>query len=53
MLEVNYMGISKGNIRTLITIPRDLKEKLEKIGEDQNRTLGNLIVTVLKEYAEK
>jgi hypothetical protein len=47
------MSISKDNTRTLITIPKELKIKLEAIAKEQNRPFNNLVVTVLKEYAEK
>jgi len=46
------MSISKDNTRTLITIPKDLKETLEKIAEKDNRSFNNLVITVLKEYIE-
>ena len=38
------------NTRTLITIPKELKEQLEKIAKKQNRSFSNLVVTILKEY---
>lgn len=47
------MSISKDNTRTLITIPKDLKLKLEKIAEEQNRPFSNLVVTILKEYIKE
>jgi predicted HicB family RNase H-like nuclease len=43
--------ISKDNTRTQITIPRDLKEKLEIIAKNQNRSFNNLVITVLKDFA--
>lgn len=46
------MSISKNNTRTNITIPKDLKEKLELISKEQNRSFNNLIVTVLKDYID-
>lgn len=42
--------ISDKNTRTLLTISKELKKELEKIAKDQNRSLNNLIVTVLKDY---
>lgn len=41
------------NTRTLITIPKELKEQLEKIAKEQNRSFSNLVVTILKEYISK
>jgi len=46
------MTISKDNIRTLITIPKELKEKLELIAKKQNRSFNNLLITALKLYVE-
>lgn len=42
------MSISKDNTRTNITIPKILKAELEKIAKEQNRSLNNLIITMLQ-----
>lgn len=42
------MTISNKNTRTTITIPKDLKEKLENIAKEQNRSFNTLVVTILK-----
>lgn len=47
------MPIAEDKIRTLITMPKELKAKLEEIADKENRTFNNLIVTILKRYAEK
>lgn len=47
------MAISNNNTRTLITISKDLKSKLEKIAESENRTFSNLVATILKKYVEE
>ena len=44
------MSISDKNTRTLITIPKELKQQLEQFAEQDNRSLNNLIVTILKKY---
>lgn len=44
--------ISNSNTRYSLTIPKDLKQQLEKIAGTQNRSLNNLIVTILKDYAK-
>lgn len=44
--------ISDKNTRTLLTISKEFKKELEEIAKDQNRSLNNLIITVLKEYVE-
>jgi predicted HicB family RNase H-like nuclease len=51
MLGGDTMGkIADINTRTNITIPRDLKAQLEKIAKEQNRSLNNLIITILKDF---
>jgi len=45
------MAVSKMNIRTLITIPKELKTKLEQLAVRDDRSLNNLIIKILKEYA--
>lgn len=45
--------IADTNTRTNITIPKDLKAKLEKIAVKQNRSFNNLVITVLKDYVAK
>ena len=45
--------ISKDNTRTIITLPKDLKEKLEILAKADNRSLNNLIVTNLLKLAEE
>jgi len=42
--------IAETNTRTNITIPKDLKSKLEKIAKEQNRSFNNLVITILKDY---
>lgn len=44
--------ISDTKTRILFTVDKDLKAELEAIAKDQNRSLSNFIVTVLKEYIE-
>ena len=39
--------ISDKNTRVLITLPKDLKEQLEKRAKLENRSLNNLILTIL------
>ena len=42
------MTISNKNTRTTITIWKELKEKLETIAKEQNRSFNNLVITILK-----
>ena len=47
------MSVSKDNVRANITFPRELKVQLEKIAKEQNRSLNNLVITILKEFVSK
>ena len=42
--------ISSENTRTNITISKELKAKLEKLAEKDNRSFNNYIITVLKDH---
>lgn len=46
------MGVSKEKTRTLITLEKELKVKLEKLAKEQNRSFNNLVVTILKDYVK-
>ena len=46
------VSISQDKTRTNITIPKDLKEKLEQIAKEENRSFNNLLITVLQEYVK-
>lgn len=46
------MAISAENTRTNITIPKELKARLEKIAKDDGRSFNNLVIKILREYAE-
>lgn len=46
------MTISKDNTRTNITIPKELKSKLEELAKQDNRSFNNLVITILRNYAE-
>lgn len=45
--------ISDKNTRTLITLPKELKTKLEEIAKREGRTFNNLIVYLLNEFSNK
>lgn len=51
-LEVIFMPISSENTRTLITISKELKAKLEQQAKKEKRSFNNLIVSILEEYTE-
>ena len=46
------MAVSKDKTGVLVNMDKDLKEKLAKLAKEQNRSLSNLIVTILKESVE-
>lgn len=46
------MPISNKNTRTNITIPKDLKTKLEELAKQDTRSFNNLVITILKDYAD-
>lgn len=45
--------ISDKNTRIVITIPKDTKLEIEKIAYQENRSLSNLIVTLIKKYVNE
>ncbi len=44
------MAISKDNVRTVITIPKELKKQLENLAKQDSRSFNNLVVKILKDY---
>lgn len=46
------MAVSKDKTGVLVNMDKTLKEQLVKIANEQNRSLSNLIVTVLQKYAD-
>lgn len=47
------MSISKENIRTALTISKELKSKLETIAKQENRSFNNLVITILKNFVNE
>lgn len=47
------MPISDSKERISIILPKSLKETLRKIADEENRSLSNLIITILQEYLSK
>lgn len=45
-------NIGEDKTRIILTVPKDLKEILTEIAKDENRSLTNLIVTILKDYVK-
>ncbi len=46
------MAISDKNTRTLITLPKELKLKLEEIAKEENRSFNNLVLTILLKHMD-
>ena len=46
------MAVSEDKTRTNITIPKELKSRLEELAKKENRSFNNLVITVLQKYAE-
>jgi len=44
------MAVGKDKTQVLLTLTKEDKEQLQKIAEDENRTLTNLINTIIKNY---
>lgn len=44
------MAVSDEKTRTLITLLKTDKTKLEQIAKEENRSFSNLVETILKEY---
>lgn len=44
------MTIRKTNTQMSLVIPKELKQELKQVADSQNRSLNNLINTVLMEY---
>lgn len=47
------MAVSDKKTRTLITLLKTDKEKLEQIAKQENRSFSNLVETILKSFLEK
>lgn len=41
------MAVSKDNKRILITLPREICEKIEKKAKSENRSLSNYLATII------
>lgn len=41
------------NTRNTITISKDLKSKIEALAKDDNRSMNNLIITILYSYIKE
>ncbi|MFS0657351.1 DNA-binding protein [Niallia alba] len=46
------MAISENNDRLTVIIPKELKQRLKDLADNQNRSLSNYVVTVLENHAD-
>lgn len=46
------MAVSKDKTGVLVNMDKILKERLTELAKKQNRSLSNLIVTILKDYVD-
>lgn len=44
------MTISKTNVQMSLIIPKEVKQELKQIADAENRSLNNLINTILLDY---
>ncbi len=47
------MAVSEEKTRTLLTIAKSDKEILEKLAKEDERSLNNLIIKILKDYIKE
>lgn len=50
--EDEHMAVSKEKTGVLVNMDKTLKEELSKLAKEQNRSLSNLIVTILQKYVD-
>lgn len=43
-------NIGEDKTRVIVTLPKELKETLSEIAKEENRSLTNLIVTILRDF---
>lgn len=47
------MAIGKDKVRIALTLPKDIKDKLDALAEQDNRTTSNLINTIILNYLKE
>jgi metal-responsive CopG/Arc/MetJ family transcriptional regulator len=45
-------NIGEDKTRVIVTLPKELKETLSEIAKEENRSLTNLIVTIMKDFVK-
>lgn len=46
------MAVGEDKVRTNITFPKELKEKLEHLAKVDGRSFNNLVIKILNDYVE-
>lgn len=47
------MAVGSDKVRILVTLPIDLKEKLEEAAKNENRSVSNYVCTLIQRDLEK
>lgn len=47
------MAIGSDKVRILVTLPLELKEKLEQAAKEENRSVSNYVCTLIQKEIEK
>lgn len=47
------MAVSNDKIRILVTVPRDMKVKLEDAARSENRSVSNYVYTLIQKELDK
>jgi predicted DNA-binding protein len=53
MAVSSQQSMATNLVKTMVYMPPELRETLEKLAKRENRSLSNLIVTVMQHYAEE
>lgn len=51
-LEVIDMAVSEDKTRTIISLEKDLKSKLESLAKKEDRSFNNYVIKVLKDHVQ-
>ena len=46
------MAISQDNTRLMVTLPKEIAEKIREQAEKENRTISNMVQTIILEHFE-
>lgn len=49
----DVMAVGEDKVRTNITFPKELKEKIDTLAKKDNRSFNNLVIKILGDYINK